>query len=157
MIFLAYSLLACTTAPDSADTAVEDPAEHACEHAGTQSGTLTAGAAMDTTAPVLPLDGEPYEVTLVAGAPGYLAVEIPGDTAALLFAGTADVVTGWYNGTEDAGLPEGAPNELCADDIPEHFDLDFHTAGTWYIEVGPAAVADVWLMLASAEGHAHEE
>lgn len=145
-------ILACTASKEE----TEDPAEHACEHVGTSEETLTAGAAPGE-GDVLAIDGEPRMVTLVDGAAGYVSVVVEGDTAALLFAGTADIVNGLYNeGTEET-LPEGAPNEFCATDIPEHFDLDFHTAGTWSIEVGPAAVSEVWLLLISAEGHAHEE
>ena len=152
---LIFTLFACTTATDTAET--EDPAAHACEHAATSEGSITAGAAMDTTAGALPIDAEPYTAVLTAGAPGYLAIEVTGDTPALLFLGVADVAANLYSGAEEVGLPEGAPNEACATDIPEHFDLDLHTAGTWYLELGPAAIDQVWISLASAEGHAHEE
>ncbi len=152
---LLLALVACADKGDSG-AAAEDPMEHACEHAAELGAAVTAGADR-ASAPVFSISEEPSTVTLVSGATGYLKVEVTGDTAALLFAGTADVVTGLSEGETPAILPTGAPNERCADDIPEHFDLDFHEAGSWYIEVGPAAVDSVWLLLTSAEGHAHDE
>ncbi len=148
ILVLTSLLLACAAEEESIE-------EHACEHATEAGGALTAGATRED-APELPLDGEPYTVTLVDGASGFLAVPVTGDTAALLFAGTADVVTGFYEGDTAVTLPEAAPIEDCADDIPAHYDLDFHEAGTWYLEVGPAAVSEVWLLLGEG-AHGHEE
>lgn len=134
---------------------VEDPADHACEHVGASEATLPSG---DTTgnAVVLPMDGEPYTAELRDSVPGYLSIQIEKATEAVLFAGTADVVLALFHGTEAIPLPEPAPVEACDADIPEHFDLDFEI-GTWYLQVGPAAVDEVWLSLAEAEGHAHDE
>jgi hypothetical protein len=149
-VILSLILTAC-----SPDEEGEDLAAHACEHAG-EAGDTIAAAADTMNAPELPMDGEPHTVTLVPGAAGFVSVAVDGDTAALLFAGTPDVVTGLYEGDEEQTLGEEAPNEDCPDDIPAHFDLDFHDAGTWYVEVGPAAVADVWLLLIEGT-HEHEE
>lgn len=146
LIFL--SLFAC-----EAEVAAEDPTEHACEQAAAAGETLVASAAMDDSTALLPIDSEPYTVSLVDGAASYMAVEVSEDTATLLFLGTANVVTGLYNGTEEVELPASAVVDLCAADIPEHFDVDFHTAGTWYIELGPAAITEVWLLLSTAVGH----
>jgi hypothetical protein len=144
-------LNACTSEKEG-----EDPEVHACEHVSEGGTAITAGA--DTaSAPGIAVGDEPYTVTLVDSAPGYLSIEISEDTPALLFMGTADVAATLWHGEEEEGLPDPAPNDLCPDDIPEHFDLDFHEAGTFYLELGPAAVSDVWLYLSSAEGHAHEE
>jgi hypothetical protein len=151
------SLIAFLLACGKADTAeAEDPEAHACETVGA-GGALTAGAAPDDTAPALPIGEAGYVVTLVDGAPGYLKVDVAEpETAALLFLDTADVVTGlWFEATEET-LPAGAPNDQCATEIPEHFDLDFHEAGTWYIQVGPAAVTEAWMLLHDAAGHVHE-
>ncbi|MBK7757569.1 MAG: hypothetical protein IPI35_14425 [Deltaproteobacteria bacterium] len=73
-----------------------------------------------------------------------------------MFADTADVVTGLWDDSDADILPEGGPNELCPEDIPEHFDLDL-SAGTYLLELGPAAVPEVWLMLTPSEGHGHDE
>lgn len=147
---LTLALLGCSSGEEA-----EDPEVHACEHVGEAGTAVTAGA--DTaSAPAIAVGQEPYTVTLVDGAAGYVSVEVTEDTPALLFVGTADVAANLWHGDEEEGLPEPSPNELCAEDIPEHFDLDFHEAGTYYLTFGPAAVSEVWLMLSSAEGHAHE-
>ena len=82
---------------------------------------------------------------------------ISGDTAALLFLGTADVASDLYQDGTSVGLPTGAPNDACPEDIPEHFDLDFHTAGNWVIALGPSAVSEIWLALVDAGAHSDEE
>lgn len=146
LIFL--SLFAC-----EAEVAAEDPIEHACEQAATAGDALDSSATMDDSTALLPIDSEPYTVALIDGTPSYVAVEVSEDTATLLFVGTADVVTGLYNGAEEVELPASEGVDVCPDDIPEHFDLDFHTAGTWYIQLGPAAITEVWLLLSTAEGH----
>lgn len=150
LLALFLSLVACAPAP-----AEEDPEAHACEHAADAGTTVVAGADA-ASAGAIAIGEEPYTVTLVDGAAGFVAVEVTGDTPALLFLGTADVAASLWHGDEEVGLPSPAPNDLCPDDIPEHYDLDLHEAGTWTIELGPAAVADVWLLLSSAEGHGHE-
>ena len=70
--------------------------------------------------------------------------------------GFAEVVTALWHADAEETLPTPAPNDDCPNDIPEHFDLDLHV-GTWNIGVGPAGVAEVWLMLSPAGDHAHEE
>jgi hypothetical protein len=131
----------------------EDPAEHACENVGVTDATLTA-AADGASAPALDEDVATV-VTLTDGAAGYVSITVEADEALLLFADTADVVTGLWDPSDADILPEGGPNELCAEDLPEHFDLDL-TAGTYLLELGPAAVSEVWLMLTPAEGHGHD-
>lgn len=149
MTALLISLLACSGGK------TEDPEEHACEAIGEAGTTITAAAAMDDTAPSITPGEDPYTVTLVDSAAGYVAIEVAEDTPALLFMGTADVAADLYmpDGTA-MGLPDAAPVEACAE-VPEHFDLDLHDAGTWYLELGPAAVAEVWLLL-HAGGHEHD-
>jgi hypothetical protein len=149
-MLLFLSLFACTSSKD-----VEDPSAHACEHIAESEATLPGGNTTEN-AVVIPVDGEPYTVTLQDAIPSYLSVHIEAATEAVLFAGTADVVSALYNGDEAVPLPAPAPNAECPEDIPEHFDLDFDTVGTWYLQLGPAAVTEVWLSLAPAEGHAHE-
>ncbi|MCK6524949.1 hypothetical protein L6R49_26395 [Myxococcota bacterium] len=132
----------------------EDPAEHACENVGAADATLTATA--DTaTAPALAEDVATV-VTLAEGGVGYVSITLEAEEALLLWTGTADVVTGLWDTSGADILPEGGPNELCAEDIPEHFDLDLG-AGTYVLELGPSAVTEVWLMLTPAEGHGHDE
>jgi len=146
-----YALLACTPKEE-----VEDPEAHACEHVA-EAGTAVTAGADPASAGAISVGEEPYTVTLVDGAAGYVSIAIDGDTPALLFMGVADVAATLWHETEEEGLPAPAPNDLCPTDIPEHYDLDFHEAGTYYLELGPAAVSDVWVMLTSAEGHAHSE
>lgn len=149
MIFF-LSLFACTASDE-----VEDPSAQACEHIDASDATLPAGATTGN-AVVIPMDGAPYTVTLQDSVPSYLSVQIEADTPAMLFAGTADVVSALYDGEEAVPLPAPAPNAECPEDIPEHFDLDFDMPGTWYIQLGPAAVTEVWLSLAPAGGHVRE-
>lgn len=149
-LLLALSLTALTACGKET---TEDPAEHACENVGAADATLTA-AADAATAPALGED-VPTAVTLTEGAAGYVSITVEADEALLLWADTADVVTGLWDASDADILPEGGPNELCAEDIPEHFDLDL-TAGTYVLELGPAAVSEVWLMLTPAEGHGHD-
>lgn len=144
-------LFACTAAKE------EDPLEHACEHFAEGPGTAVSAGATPEEAPGLTIGEEAYTVSLVAGAAGYVGINVTGDTAAILFLNTADVANNLWKGTEEVGLPEAAPDDFCPDDLPEHYDLDLHTAGSWYIELGPAAVADLWLMVAPAGDHVDEE
>lgn len=134
----------------------EDPLAHACEVITDAGTAITAGADI-ASAPGIQIGDVPYTVTLVDGAAGYVSVNVSEDTPAILFMGTADVAQALYQDGTDAGLPEGAPDDLCAEDVPEHFDLDLHTAGTWTIELGPAAITEVWLLLHEAGDHVHEE
>ncbi|MFN7147370.1 MAG: hypothetical protein ACK4YP_26615 [Myxococcota bacterium] len=150
LLALALPLVACTPTPEK-----EDPEAHACEHV-TEAGTTVVAGADPASAGAIAIGEEPYTVTLVEGAAGYVAIEVDEDTPALLFLGTADVAASLWHGEEEVGLSSPAPNDLCPDDIPEHYDLDLHEAGTWLLELGPAAVSDVWLLLSSAEGHGHE-
>ncbi|MCC7538251.1 MAG: hypothetical protein IT379_18645 [Deltaproteobacteria bacterium] len=137
------------------EPAVEDPSEHACEHRSI-AGAALASSAERATAPTITVGEETYTVTPSATERTYLRVVVTRDTPALLFTSVANVVTGLYEGDAQVTLPAGAPNELCAAEIPEHFDLDFHEAGDWFIELGPSAVPSFWLLLTEATGHAHE-
>jgi hypothetical protein len=145
-----FLFIACTA------TKEEDPLEHACEHYAEGAGTAISAGATPEEAASVSIGEEAYTVSLVESTPGYVGVTVTGDTAAILFVNTADVAANLWNGSEEVGLPEAAPNDACPTDIPEHYDLDLHTAGTWYIELGPAAVAEVWLMVAPAGDHVDE-
>jgi len=136
------------TAPPPA----EDPAEHACEHRS-EPGTSLSAAADRAAAPVIAVNEEPYTVGLPSGAPGYLKISAP--LAGLLFIGTADVVTGLFRNDETTSQPlESSPNEFCATEIPEHYDLDLDS-GNLTLQLGPSAVPEVWLALTLAGAHAH--
>jgi hypothetical protein len=141
---------ACGDGDSSDEHVEEDPAEHACEHASESGSSVTASETPED-APVLELGDEPYTVTLVPGEVGYVKLAAP--AVALLFAGTADVVSGLSFEGSDI-LPEGSPNELCEGEIPEHFDLDLDEPGEYVLSLGPSGVNSVWLMYLSAEGHA---
>lgn len=131
----------------------EDPALHACEELG--GGESITASADPESAPALH-HGEGHTVALTSGEVGYVAIEADEAGEMLLFADTSDVVTGlWFNGAE-LTLPEGSPNSDCPTEIPDHYDLDFEEVGTYVIQLGPAVVDSVWLMV-SEGGHAHEE
>jgi len=148
---LALPLAGCTE-----ETEGEDPAEHACEQVQEAGMAVTASEAADTTAPELMVADTPHTVTLPAGVPGYVRVEVGSDGAdALLFTRTADLVQGLWLGTEEQTLPTGAPNAACPEDLPDHFDLSL-VEGTWYIEMLSAQGGEEWVMLTSAAGHSDE-
>ncbi len=145
------SIFALTACPSTEE---EDPGEHACEEVGAGEA-VTAGEVADDTAPEIHM-GEGHLITLVDGAPSYVRVVADEQADALLFVDTADVVTGlWHDGAEE-DLPAASPNAFCETDIPEHFDLHVDE-GTLHIELGDVAVDQVWLMVASADGHGHED
>jgi hypothetical protein len=135
----------------------EDPAALACEERDEAGDAITAATARDDSAPEIAIDGEPRTVTLPDGEAGYVRVEIEEDTLALLLLQAENVVTGLYHGDEEEELVSAAAVDACAQDIPEHFDVDFHEAGTYYLRLGPSALPEVWLLLADAEGHADHE
>lgn len=147
---LLIALAACADKADDSAT-LEDPAEHACEQRS-QTGTALTAADAPEDAPALALGETPATASLVPGSPGYLSVDVTEEQAALLFAGTADVVVGLALDGVAQTLPQGSPNSTCPEDIPEHFDLDLDP-GTWTITLGPAATDSVWLLLMPAEGH----
>lgn len=132
----------------------EDPAEQACEQRDSAGQAVEAAATRDQ-APDVALSDEPYTVSLPAGVTGY--VQLTGPAAALLLVEAANVATGLFQeGSDENQLPEGAPNEFCEDDIPEHFDLDLED-GAYQLGLGPSALDEVWLMFVSAEGHAEHD
>lgn len=153
----ALSLVACAGEDDLAHEEheeEEDPGEHACEAVEEGGAMALEGATDRADAPLLEQGEQAYEVSLGADAPRYVRVHGPGE--GLLYAATADVVTGLYDEDETENLlPEAEPNEFCESDIPEHFDLDLE-AGDYYIELSPSAASEVWLLFTTAEGHAHE-
>lgn len=134
-----------------------DPAELACDET-TEAGTsIEAATTRDDAAPELELGGEPYTVALSETEPTYVRVEIAEDAAALLLLDTEDVVTALYHGDEEEELVAAGPVERCEEDIPEHFDVDFHESGTYYLELAPSAADTVWLLLLDAAGHGHDD
>lgn len=159
MTALLLSLLAVACGDPKDDTATaEDPATHACEQAGNAGTAITAGATREEDASaVLEVGEDPFTVTLVDGATGWVRLDVPEPASLLLFAGTADVVMDLTHEDTAEGLPTPAPVEGCPDEVPEHFDLDLHEAGTWHLALGPAVVDTVWLLLLDAAGHAHGE
>jgi hypothetical protein len=147
---VAWALAGCAGGTLAEEESIED---HACEQRAFQGATVV-GAAEPAAAPLVEVGEEPFTVTLTERDTTWFAVEAVEDTAALLFAGDADVVTHLLHDGDPEPLPPPSPNEVCPDDIPEHRDLDLHP-GTWHIGVGPAGISEVWLMLAPSE-HAHE-
>jgi hypothetical protein len=156
--FWTILMLSCLGCGDDSDEPTpeesEDPAEHACEHAGDMTkGTLITAGADPAAAPALAESEEPYLVDFDSGTRGFVA--LTGPTDALLFVSQADAVTALTFGTDGADeLPEGAPNEFCADLVPEHFDLELAETGDYYLEL-TTAQPPLWLVYMSAEGHAH--
>jgi hypothetical protein len=137
------------------DPPAEDPEMHACEEASTAGSAITASAVRDDTAPVVEIAETPFMAELPDGAAGYVRLDIAGDTAALLFTQETGVLAGLFHEDAEETLGEGEPNELCPEDLPEHFDVDFHEAGTWYLELGPTGTNQAWFLLTTAEGHEH--
>lgn len=137
--------MACGGA-ETGDTApVDDPAADACS-AHAQIGNLVVAQEAPDEGAALALSDTPYEVTLLPDAPGYLRLVIDDDTSALLFAGTADVVSGLLDPDGIDTLPAPEPNAACPSDIPEQRALDL-SAGAWNLVVGPSAETSVWLLL----------
>jgi hypothetical protein len=145
---------ACNGSDDEAS--LPDPAELACEETDEAGSEVTAATERDETAPEVEIGGEPYTVALSADEPTYLRVEVTEDTAAILLLGTEDAVTALYHEQEEEELSSAGPDEFCADEIPEHFDVDLHEPGTYFIELAPSAQPEVWLLLLNAEGHGHD-
>lgn len=133
----------------------EDPGQHACESFGDE-GSRVSAADDSSDAPEMQPRETPYTIELVDGAAGY--VTLRGELQALLFAGEQDVVTGLFHEDDlDTDLlGEGTPNAFCELDIPEHFDLELEEAGNYRLQLGPAAIGELWVVYIDAEGHAHE-
>lgn len=150
MILLLTLLFAC------GGEEAEDPADHACEHVTEAGEAITASETMDDV-PELEESEEPYTITLVDGAAGYVGIHAHGDEGLLLFTDTADVIMALYDADGvDAGLPTPSAVEACAEDLPEHYHLGL-TEGEWTLELGPAAVDSVWLMLLASGDHEHAD
>ena len=152
LTLFALLLTACPTTPDE-----HDPGVHACEQIPEAGTAITAAAdrASDGDA-ALTMQDTPWDVELTSGEEGWLSITVDSDHGALMFVDTADVVAGLFHEDEDSDeLPEAAPNGNCSDDIPEHWHLDLH-AGTWHLQLGPAAIDGLWLLLMEGE-HEHEE
>jgi hypothetical protein len=157
-IWLAALALGATGCGDDDENVPEEesPEEHVCERAGDDGVPITASANR-ADAPEVEHSDLPYQVTLVAGAPSYLM--IAGGEDGLLFTKATGVVIGLFFEEESANqLAPPTPNEFCATDLPEHFDLALEASpGNWYIQLAPGAIPDVWLALTEATGHTHEE
>ncbi len=134
------TLLAC------GEEDVEDPGAIACAAVGETDATVDAGADAESAPEV----GEysATQVNLVVDAPSYVTIHGHGEDT-LLFVDTADVVMSISLGDEVLAAEE-APAEDCGDDL-QHFEMHLDE-GEWLVELGPAAVDSVWLML--TEGHA---
>lgn len=147
IIPLALTLVACNEKTE------EDLALHACEHV-TETGEAVDAAADAADAPYITMSDEPYTITLVDGS-GFVSIDVPEDSLALMFTDTADLISGLSHDGEDEVLAAGTANDDCPDDLPEHWDLDLH-AGEWTVEFGPSAVDSAWLMVIAGE-HSDED
>jgi hypothetical protein len=134
----------------------DDPAVLACDETSEEGTSATASTTRDDSAPELELDGEPYAITVSDSEPTFVRIEIAEDTAALLLVDTEDAVSALYHEDEEEELVSAGPVDACADDLVEHFDVDFHEAGTYYLELSPSAAGTLWLLLRDAAGHGHE-
>lgn len=155
VFLLPFSLLCAACGDDTSTTPhpeEEDPSHHACEHVS-ESGRAVIASSTIEDAPNLQISDEPNTVELTPGEVGYVGLAASGD--ALLFLSASDVVTGLFAGGEALDVPEPAPSEACADDIPEHFDLELEGAGPYVLRLGPVGVSSVWLMYTAAAGHGH--
>jgi len=141
--------------PACAEKTEEDLALHACSQVG-EAGEPIDAAADAADAPLIALSDEPYTINLVDGG-GFVTIDVPEDSLALMFTDTADVITGLDHDGDEETLAAGTPNEDCPDDLPEHWDLDLHP-GEWTVAFGPSAVDSVWLMVIAGEhGEDHDE
>jgi hypothetical protein len=148
------ALTGCGDDPEEA--AAPDPAELACDEVDEAGESIEGSTERDESAPEIELGGEPYTVALSGSEPTYVRVEVSEDTPALLLLGTEDAVAALYHEDDEEELLSAGPAEHCADEIPEHFDVDFHESGTYYLELAPSASSTVWLLLSGAAGHADE-
>jgi hypothetical protein len=139
------------------DGDVPDPTAAACDEIDEAGDRIEAATARDDDAPRIELGGEPFTVALSDVEPTYVRIDIAEESAAVLLLGAEDAVSALYHGDEEEELVPAGPVEHCADDIPEHFDVDFHEAGTYFLELAPSAASTLWLVLADATGHGHEE
>jgi hypothetical protein len=147
--------ISCSDDQDHPETEV-DPEAVICDHWDEARTAVDAGATTDD-APVLVPGDEPYQISLPAAGSGYRGfVTIQGPADVLLFMGQAAVASGLTSAGEDADqLPAPVPNEHCANDIPEHFDLEL-SEGDFHLELGPSTVSSLVAALVHADGHAHE-
>lgn len=150
------ALAGCSDDREITDLPVEDPAEHACEQVS-DDGQAVEATADQADAPVLSVSAAPYAVTLPeSGAARAGFVKLRGPADLLLFTDTEAVVTSFLApGSDTNELPEPAPNEFCADALPEHFDLDLEESGDYVVALGPTSAESVWLMVLDAADHGH--
>lgn len=134
-----------------------DPAMLACDEVGETPANVTAASARDASAPQISFTGEPVQVALPAGASGFVRVvtDEPEELGILLFDQTDALAAIWHDDVSMAPVSAGE-DPFCPDEIPEHFDVDFEEAGTYYLELGPASTDSVWMILSGAAGHGHE-
>jgi hypothetical protein len=148
-----FTWLVCTAA--ACDQLPIDPSELELEPA-LCADRDDAGTALNATsdragAPLLEIRDAPYTVTLVAGAPGYVAIEVERDATAELSVGAAGVVESlWFDGAE-LDLPDASPAPQCPAKIPQQYLLDLEK-GRWEIGLGSDTETEVWLALTAAEG-----
>ena len=155
LLLLPYAGCGDDSEPDEHEEHEHDPAEHACEHASEEGTEVAGGAERDESAPRLELGEEPYTIALDETEPRWVRLEVEDHTTAILLTNAEDVVTGLYHEDEEESLDSAGANTYCEEEIPEHFDLDLHEAGTYYLRLGPSALADAWIVIMEAEGHAH--
>lgn len=134
----------------------EDPAAHACEQVAEAASELTASMSPDETAPELGMDGEPVRIALPPASAGYVRVvtDAPEELGILFFDRT-EVLGAILHEGGSLPLTSAGANGFCPDEIPEHFDVDFEEAGTYFLELGPTATDEVWMILSDAGGHGH--
>lgn len=137
--------MACSDSLPVDSAPVDDPAADACA-AHAQIGNLVVAQEAPDGGAALAFSDTPYEVSLLADAPGYLRLVVDDSASALLFAGTAGVVSGLLDPDGSDQLPAPSANAACPSDIPEQRALEL-TDGTWNLVVGPSDEASLWLLL----------
>lgn len=134
-----------------------DPAQLACDETDEAGTEIAASTARDETAPEIEIGAEPYAVALSASDRTYVRIEADEDTEAILLLGAEHVVTALYHEDAEEEIASAGANASCPDEIPEHYDLELHEPGTYFIELAPSAVDSVWLLLSGAAGHGHSD
>lgn len=123
--------------------------------------TLIAGAPENVVAtstradaPELVVGDTPYEVRVDAMKSTYVKFELEAAGAVAINSGTADALADrYFQGSSERTLPEAEAIPECATVIPTHFDLTLQEAGTYTLELKPAAGPSVRLLIDEAEAH----
>lgn len=146
----ALLLVACTgeTPLDSArDTAPPVPAEEedACRLRAQVGREVVPGQTPDTTAPAIPVGGEPATLAIVPDSPNYVRLLADQPGTFVIFASEVDVLMHVQEGVRIIDSPEPAPVAGCPDEVPERHDVEVGAAGDYHLRVAWAGFRTLWV------------